>query len=162
MPQSCSLQRQLDRYMATLPSVNPGALARASSASGEGFVHGAACSPARNPCVARSIITPRQLCTAVSKPFISQKRLPVDLVFIYVSKYIAGNLLPPSCSSSCLRRSSDRQGFRFCTYAVGGALQVEYRCSRLREFSAGELDETKIDGARLIFPAAMAGPQLIR
>ena len=93
MPQSCSLQRQLDRYMATLPSVNPGALARASFLPRQTFVQDTAGWFAAPPANIRSILTRRQLCTAVSKPFISQKRLPVDLVFIYVSKYIAGSLL---------------------------------------------------------------------
>ena len=93
MPQSCSLQRQLDRYMATLPSVNPGALARVSFLPRQTFVQDTAGWFAAPPANIRSILTRRQLCTAVSKPFISQKRLPVDLVFIYVSKYIAGSLL---------------------------------------------------------------------
>ena len=97
VPQSCSLQRQLDRYMATLPSVNPGTLARASFTDRKTFVRDAESRSTTRRANTRSILVQHQLCTAVSKPFISQKRLPVDLVFIYVSKYIAGSLL---CSLS--------------------------------------------------------------
>lgn len=97
VPQSCSLQRQLDRYMATLPSVNPGTLARASFTDRKTFVRDAEFRSTIHRANTRSILVQHQLCTAVSKPFISQKRLPVDLVFIYVSKYIAGSLL---CSLS--------------------------------------------------------------
>lgn len=97
VPQSCSLQRQLDRYMATLPSVNPGTLARASFTDRKTFVRDAESRSTTHRANTRSILVQHQLCTAVSKPFISQKRLPVDLVFIYVSKYIAGSLL---CSLS--------------------------------------------------------------
>ena len=80
--------------MATLPSVNPGALSYALRSFLGEVLSGA--QRVSSPMVApttRSILVQRQLCTAVSKPFISQKRLPVDLVFIYVSKYIAGSLL---------------------------------------------------------------------
>ena len=176
VPQSCSLQRQLDRYMATLPSVNPGALSYALRSFLGEVLSGA--QRVSSPMVApttRSILVQRQLCTAVSKPFISQKRLPVDLVFIYVSKYIAGSLLfcfpslplflllpsplsltPPlslSLSLSLVLVTPRDQDSGFCMHAVGEALQVKYRYSRLREFSTRRVDETKIDTVvpRLIF-----------
>lgn len=99
--------------MATLPSVNPGA-ARTRSADATATVAvaavavDAAAAVAAAPCrtarccksfgrlatsrahgVAVSSFPVANYARAVSEPFISQKRSPVDLVFIYVSKYIA-------------------------------------------------------------------------
>ena len=169
VPQSCSLQRQLDRYMATLPSVNPGALSYALRPFLGKVLSGApACRLASSHANTRSILAQRQLCTAVSKPFIyprnvcrstlylftyrnisraaSSSAFPLSLFFSSLprSHYLPSSPLPlPSSSPLSLHRQIRIPVF--CIHAVGEALRVKYRYSRLREFSTRRVDETKID-----------------
>lgn len=117
-----------------------------------------------------------------TEPFISQKRPPVDLVFIYVSKYIADARAfdtnrPAGIGERAGRQadsalaSSDR-GFRFCT-RVGDELRSSSSTGTSADGWEGKagvqitgiscrwrrrrIDETKTDAGELIVPRTRGG-----
>lgn len=128
MPQSCSLQRQLDRYMATLLSVNPGALARASLRSPGNFSplslfpeHERQWPGAVNTC------PPPIMHSSFQALYIPETFAGRPCIYLRIEIYRgqqptspAPPLLPLSLSLSLFSPSEQQAagGFRFCMYVL--------------------------------------------